>query len=346
MKIAHVVWGMKTGGVETMLVNIINNHVLTDYLGLFIVNDFIDEPLLMKVSQKCKIVRINRHPASKSVLPLLKLNAKLWQFHPDIVHLHSYQVSRILFGHWNLVRTIHNPGNITDEYPKMKALFAISELVRRDVVERGFPNVVTVHNGIPIKKIAWHRNMTPKDGVYKIVQVSRLYIEQKGQDILLKALGRLLAMGVSNFKLYLIGEGPSRNLLQNLVKELGLDDYVHFEGLKTQEYIFQHLCEYDLFVQPSRYEGFGLSVAEAMAAGLPVLVSDIQGPMEIIGHGKYGMTFKAGDDADLAKKLKTILSGQYDYTLTEKAYQHVCQEYDVETTAQRYLQEYHRVINR
>jgi glycosyltransferase involved in cell wall biosynthesis len=81
-----------------------------------------------------------------------------------------------------------------------------------------------------------------------------------------------------------------------------------------------------------------------MAAKLPVIVSDIQGPMEVIGYGKYGMSFKSGDANDLAEKLKTVLQGGYDYSLIEKAYQHVCEEYDVSTTAKRYLEEYRRVI--
>ena len=117
------------------------------------------------------------------------------------------------------------------------------------------------------------------------------------------------------------------------------------EKVKTQEFIYNHLCDYDLFVQPSRYEGFGITVAEAMAAKLPVLVSDIEGPMEIIGYGKYGMYFESENVDDLAEKLRNILQGGYDYSLVEKAYQHVCNHYDVVTTAQRYIAEYKKVIN-
>ena len=54
MKIAHVVWGMKTGGVETMLVNIINEQVKKEEVRLFIINDFIDEFIVKKISPLCK----------------------------------------------------------------------------------------------------------------------------------------------------------------------------------------------------------------------------------------------------------------------------------------------------
>ena len=171
------------------------------------------------------------------------------------------------------------------------------------------------------------------------------YIKEKGQDLLLKALHRVVYdFNIYNIRLHLIGKGDSESLLKKMVTDLQLDDFVIFEGLKSQDYIYNHLCDYDLFVQPSRQEGFGLTVAEALAAKLPVLVSDIEGPMEIIGYGKFGMHFKSEDVDDLAEKLRTVLQGGYDYTLVEKAYQHVCEDYDVANTARKYLEEYRKLI--
>ena len=66
-----------------------------------------------------------------------------------------------------------------------------------------------------------------------------------------------------------------------LTAELHAETYVRFLGKQTQDYVAAHLTDYDLFVQPSRWEGFGLTVAEAMAAGVPVLVSEGQGPAEV-----------------------------------------------------------------
>ena len=346
MRIAHVVWGMKTGGVETMLVNIINEQVKTEKVRLFIVNDFIDEFVVEKISPKCKIVRLNRQPKQKDYPKIMKLNLMLLMFRPDIIHIHSRHISKILFGKWNMVRTIHNPNNVPYEYPKMKALYAISDTVREVTIKQGFPHVKTIYNGISTANFKMREGEAPKNGYYNIVQVSRLRIRHKGQDVLLNAISQLLSQGIKNFELHLIGKGESEQELRQMTAELNLNDYVSFEGVKTQEYLYQHLCDYDLFVQPSRYEGFGLTVAEAMAAKLPVIVSDIQGPMEVIGYGQYGLSFKSGDAADLAEKLKTVLQGGYDYSLIDKAYEHVQTEYDVSITAQHYLQEYQKVINK
>ena len=129
-----------------------------------------------------------------------------------------------------------------------------------------------------------------------------------------------------------------------LSDELGLSDYIVFEGRKTQKEIYQQLCGYDVFVQPSRSEGFGLTVAEAVAAKLPVLVSNLPGPMEIIDNGHFGMSFETENIEDLAAKLEIILNGGYDYSLVEKAYKRVVELYDVSVTAKKYIDEYKKII--
>lgn len=343
MKIAHVVWGMKTGGVETMLVNIINEQVKTEEVRLFIINDFIDEFIVEKILHQCMIFRLNRTPGDKNPLKILKLNYWIWKYKPDIIHVHSYRVSKLLFGNWNIVRTIHGMQNIADEYPRMKALYSISNVVQNFTKKQGFRSTV-IMNGIKTSAMKLRDNIRTLPEVYEIVQVSRLFIKDKGQDILLRALGKMAEKGIRNFRMHFIGSGPSEEVLRKLANELGISEQVIFEGLKSQEHIYQHLCNYDLFVQPSRCEGFGLTVAEAMAAKLPVLVSDIEGPMEVIGYGKYGMSFKSEDVDDLAEKLSIILKGGYDYSLIEKAYKHVCKEYDVRKTANRYLERYKVIL--
>lgn len=346
MKIAHVVWGMQTGGVETMLVNIINEQVKTEAVALFIINDFINESIMQKLSPLCKVTRINRKPHSRGFLKILKLNIGIARFSPDIVHVHSYNVSRLIFGKWNIVRTIHGIHNIPEEYPNMKALYAISDTVKEFTIGQGFSNVTTIENGILTDAFKKHACSSCQTHLFfHLVQVSRLYIEEKGQDLLVEALSILKERGIDNFKMHFVGCGESETLLRNMVKECGLEADVAFEGNKTQDFIYEHLCDYDLFIQPSRCEGFGLTVAEAIAAKLPVLVSNIEGPMEIIDNGRYGMSFESGNINDLADKLQLILEGGYDYGLIDKAYKHVAGKYDVRTTAKRYIEEYKKVLS-
>ena len=125
-----------------------------------------------------------------------------------------------------------------------------------------------------------------------------------------------------------------------MIKDLQLENEVKLLGAKPQQYIFEHLCEYDLFAQPSIYEGFGLTVAEAMAAKIPVLVSENQGPLEIIDNGKYGFSFKNGDAEDCAAKIIDIIESGVDNELIEAAYKRVEDCFTVQQTANNYLKGY------
>ena len=104
------------------------------------------------------------------------------------------------------------------------------------------------------------------------------------------------------------------------------------------------MCNYDLFIQPSRYEGFGLTVAEAIAAKVPVLVSNIEGPREIIDGGRLGLNFQNESAADCAVKLKSFIEyGRNDAQVVE-AYQYVCEHYDVSITARKYIDVYQSIL--
>ena len=95
-------------------------------------------------------------------------------------------------------------------------------------------------------------------------------------------------------------------------------------------------------MQPSRFEGFGLTIAEAMAAGLPVLVSDVEAQMEVIDDGACGYFFKNGDPASLADMIEYVMA-DYDLAKVDNALRRVADHYDVRATAARYIDEYARI---
>ena len=348
MRIAHIHWSLGTGGIETMLPDIANEQAKTNDVALIIINDWVEPSILAKVNQeKVKVVLINRHEGSKNPWPFIKLNLFLMKFRPDIIHTHAYrEINLVVYPFGKRVRTIHNTHNVSDEYPKYDKLISISKAVYEFTLNQGFDSVVA-DNGIPVSRIA-HTKATPfADGKFHFVQVSRLHIEQKGQDILLKALGILKnERGISNFKMHFVGNGGDKALLLKLTHELHLDNEVVFEGVKDQTWAYENLCNYDLFIQPSRYEGFGLTVAEAIAAKNPVLVSNIEGPLEIIDGGRLGMSFENENVSDCAEKIKQFILNGRNNEQVEAAYEYVKNNYDVSVTARKYLDIYNTLIKK
>lgn len=344
MRIAHIIWALGTGGAETMLVDIVNAQVESETVALYIINDYIEKSLLRKVDSRCMVQLIGRKPGSRSLLPWAKLNISLIRYRPNIIHFHLEGIRRQVFTSVPTVFTIHNIWTSGKEYPKYQALFAISDGVKNHTKEQGF-EAITVWNGIRTKDILF----TSKDSYHpgrtcRIICVGRLFTQHKGQDILVDALGVMYNQGISNFQLDLIGDGESRDELEKQVKKLGLEDRVTFLGQRDRSYIYEHLCEYDLFVLPSRSEGFGLTVAEAMCAKVPVIVCDLEGALDVIDGGRLGRQFKTGDVQSLAEQIMAFMNEGAEGGQVQEARQFAIDNFDIRRTALRYIEEYKNII--
>ena len=117
----------------------------------------------------------------------------------------------------------------------------------------------------------------PSDAVV-LICVGTL-IPRKGYDILLPALAPLLQSHPLRHFL-IVGDGPDKSDLHSLVESLGISRSVHFLGLRND--VPELLADADLFVLASRAEGLTLAVVEAMAAELPVVVTDVGGHREVV----------------------------------------------------------------
>lgn len=342
MKIVHCIWSFNTGGAETMLIDIANEQVKTQEVYVLIVNDSYQQFLIGKLSPKVKIIFNKRKPNTRSPWALIRLNWTLLRLRPDVIHIHNGALPRVitpLVGR-GLFLTIHALQIPLESVRRGMKLIAISEAVREDVLRRGKYDIITIPNGINVNAIE-KREPHEFNGKMRIVQVARLDAEKKGQDILIDALALLKQRGLKNIEVDFIGEGISLKNLERQAESLGVSGNVHFLGLRDREYIYNHLKGYDLMCHPARYEGFGLTVAEGMAAMLPVLVSDEGGPFEIIEKGKLGTAFKMEDVKDCADKIESIY---YHYqevlSLVHDAYECVSTHYSVERMVGDYIKYY------
>lgn len=350
MRIAHLLWNLGIGGIETMLVDIVNRQVKmpeVEQVSIIVVNNTRQESIACRLDPRIVVRWCKRKVGSRSIIPIARLNWFLLQQAPDIIHYHASEIRRMVFLRFPSVLTIHSTGYSPSIGKAFDAKYAISKAVHEEWAKLGDPNTIVVQNGIPLEEITKKQDYWERGKPFKIVQVSRIVLYHKGQDLLVRAAAALCPEVKKNINISFVGEGEDLTQLKKIVEESGLGDQVTFLGLKDRSWIYTHLIDYDLFVQPSLFEGFGLTVAEACAAGLPVLVSENEGPLEIIGNGKYGLTFKNKSVEDLTKKLDYIISEGYDEIIKviDAARKNIYKHYDVSCTAKKYVEEYKKVLD-
>jgi glycosyltransferase involved in cell wall biosynthesis len=120
---------------------------------------------------------------------------------------------------------------------------------------------------------------------------------RKGVDLLIEAMP-LVAARLPRLKLRVIGDGPERSSLEGRVRQLGLGERVELVGERGD--VHEELAALDLFAAPSRSEGQGVAVIEALAAGLPVIGARVGGIPEVLGHGACGVLVEPESPGALA----------------------------------------------
>jgi glycosyltransferase involved in cell wall biosynthesis len=185
---------------------------------------------------------------------------------------------------------------------RISAHVAVGVAVARDVEKllRLRSGVVrTIYNAVPIEPLA--RSHAGLDGA-TVVAVGRLE-HQKGFDVLLDALAR-----VPTGQLLLVGDGGQRVVLEQQARRLGLADRVQLTGWVENPRTL--MVDAAVFALPSRFEGFPLSVVEAMLAGLPVVAADVGSVREAVIHDQTGLLIEPDDADALAAALERLLEDE------------------------------------
>ena len=324
-----------------MLVDLANEQVAAgNEVSLLIVNDDVEPYLVGKLSPEVKVTYFGRRPGANPLPLLFRLNRFLMKERPDAVHAHSVKLPALMrVMRRRVVYTVHALG-IPMHYVKGIRKAAISEAVRADVVTREpGASVVTIENGIVADKIG-RRGASQLSSPVKIVQVGRLDSELKGQDILIDALRILRRRGVDATVTF-IGDGADMEALREHARSVGMGDKVVFEGLRTREQIYSHLKDFDIMCHPSRFEGFGLTVAEGLVAGLPLVVPEKGGPWEVAGEGRFCASFESGSPGACADALEEVINN-YPAALAKAALgrDYVLERFTIRRMAREYLDLY------
>jgi len=143
-------------------------------------------------------------------------------------------------------------------------------------------------------------------------------------------------------KLLLVGDGPERNMCEELCRELGISDDVRFVG--KQQDMEEIYAIADLFLLPSEYESFGLAALEAMAGGAPVISTNAGGLPEIITNGKNGFMSDVGDVEDMSRNALTILKSDVTLDVFRKNARETAEHFDILSIIPLYEDLYQRCM--
>lgn len=227
-------------------------------------------------------------------------------------------------------------------YNKYKTVICISDKVRENLLkhlQKTSAHTITIPNGIDVDKF---KSAKPDEEIAtnfktktKIMMVAG-FRYQKNQPALIRAIGML----DNHYHLFLVGDGEKRQECEALVKELGLESKVSFLGVRSD--VPQLLKAVDICVISSHWEGFGLVAVEAMAAGKPVIASDVPGLAEVVRG--YGMLFEPDNPIHLFHQIKALSENQKFYNQIASKCKMRAEDFSIDTMAEKYYKVYKSLV--
>lgn len=177
----------------------------------------------------------------------------------------------------------------------------------------------------------------------KLLFVGRL-IKNKGVDILLKAMAIVVATR-SDQQLVIVGEGLELNSLKKMTNDLNISNNVTFLGSKSHEVLPEFYQQALIFISPTLDEGFGLTIAEAMACECAVIASNIGAVNELITDQKTGLLFEVGNHEALAACILRLLTDSgFCETLMRNGREKVINNFGWEQSAARYKKLFDKLL--
>lgn len=350
------------GGVERMMVYLANNFSSKGYrVDLVVLKNH--GPYKKLLSERVNLIDLKK---KRVLFSIFSLAAYLRQNRPDVMlaamnyvnvsayfaHLFSFTKTRLVISERDIASKgvkKHKLGFIFKNlikfiYPRTYKIIAISKDVGEDLIANfKIPRdkVVVINNMVDIN-LTTQLNQTQKQQLYVqcfddskysspiIISIGRL-VPYKNFSYLINAFSMLSGTN-SDVKLIILGEGPERQTLEKLILDLDLQERVKLMGFQDNPREFMQISS--VFVSSSTHEGFGNVIIEAMAEGLPIIVTDcLGGPKEIVDYGKYGEIVPLDNEKELASRINMLLQTEYDSNLSIGR----AKQFSIENISQEYL---------
>lgn len=231
---------------------------------------------------------------------------------------------------------------------RANALVAISERAARLYASfTGGGNLAVIPPGVDTGAFTprpSHESAGSEEGerFVEIIAIGYL-MQRKAFDVLIRAVGQLAGRGLP-VHLRLVGEGPARQQLEGLVRQLGIERRVTFAGRVPHNAIVHEYRRADIFCSPSLSEGFATVALEALACGLPLVATPAGGFRELLAQRHVGVLVRFGDVDGMASALAQLVTDRaLREALSRQARSLAVQEYDWSVIAARYLALYKRL---
>ncbi len=358
MRILHINNSLAAGGAEQLVQNLaVGMHKKGNEVEILLLTDnenFFVEQLEQNGIPVNIIDRKNIY-SFKNIFSIIPYLSKF-----DVVHVHLFPAqywvafaSLFLFSKTKIITTEHSTYNRRRKkwyfrfidnwiYGRYSSIIAISPETQISLSQWLISQhpIITINNGVPIslfssaKEVDYRAEFNIPTNAKIVLMVGR-FDSEKDHATLIRAFSKL-AMFVH---LLLVGGGYLMENCKQLVKTLNIQDRVHFLGLRKD--VPNIIKAADVCTITSLWEGFGLVALEYMAAGKPVVASDVSGLNGLVGGA--GVLFPAGNDVLLAKEISQLLVDKEYYKRIANLCLNRSKLYDIDTMVDAYLQLYKKI---
>jgi glycosyltransferase involved in cell wall biosynthesis len=328
-----IIPSLSFGGAENIAVGLAeesvkNNHTVS-FISLYKGNDY--KARLEKLNINVNCLNYDKGFGFSNIYNVYQLRKLLIKtivsVGPDIIHTHLFLVKMVLYNiklSFPILDTQHDISPwwsnksinailktiIEKRYAKKTAnkIVAITYSVEKNIIHHLNVNsqkIVTIFNFI--ERNTQLNNDVQFDGIFTFTIISRIQIKKKGLDLFAQIISILVEKyKVENFKVVVVGDGPDLLFFKKMINEKSLDKYFYFKGY--QKDIYNYYNQSNLVVIPSRWEGFGLTAAEAAISGKAVLAFNIPGLNEVVLNNETGILVKPYNVDQFAQNMARLMN--------------------------------------
>ncbi len=353
MRVLTLIGGLGMGGAQQMAYELVKNVDHKEFeMPVLCYGGKRNNVLEDKMEQVSSVTYLE-YAGHIGIQKMLKVMKHITYLHPDLVHVHmggvAFAIPWGLIHHRPVVVTVHTKPEQAFSHKNEKLvkygitkgivrIVAVSEDNHRKVMQYFGLNAeqcIYINNGIDVGR--FYRE---KHNGFAYINVAR-QDENKNQELLLKAFRRVHERQPKS-KLYLLGDGPCHEHLLRMRKEFNLEECVEIPGnIDTPE---RYYAVSDAYVQTSHREAMPLSILEAMAAGLPIISTNVGGIKDVVDEN--GFLIDDNDEEALVISLNKILNAsQEERMIMRNRSLQIVEDYSSKKMALKYANLYRDILN-